>query len=135
MALRRRWWAIVPLIVLWSAGLLLPASWTQPGGQPARVALLQGNLPQLIKWSAEGQRRAANTYAAMTRAVQDDADLIVWPETALPMLRDQAEPFLERIQATLPPKTGLITGIVERDTDGRFYNSVIPIDSPDTQYR
>ncbi|TVU67355.1 MULTISPECIES: apolipoprotein N-acyltransferase [Cobetia] len=135
LALRRRWLAIAPLVVLWGAGLLLPANWTQPGGQPARVALLQGNLPQLIKWSAEGQRRAANTYAAMTRAVQDDADLIVWPETALPMLRDQAEPFLERIQATLPPKTGLITGIVERDADGRFYNSVIPIDAPGTQYR
>ncbi|HBJ27902.1 apolipoprotein N-acyltransferase, partial [Cobetia sp.] len=119
----------------WSAGLLLPTDWTQSGGQPARVALLQGNLPQLIKWSAEGQRRAANTYAAMTRAVQDDADLIVWPETALPMLRDQAEPFLERIQATLPPKTGLITGIVERDADNRFYNSVIPIDDPSAQYR
>lgn len=135
LALRRRWLTLVPLVVLWGAGLLLPTSWTHPGGEPARVALLQGNLPQLIKWSAEGQRRAANTYAAMTRAVQDDADLIVWPETALPMLRDQAEPFLERIQATLPPKTGLITGIVERDADNRFYNSVIPIDDPSAQYR
>ncbi|WP_129139635.1 apolipoprotein N-acyltransferase [Modicisalibacter coralii] len=134
LLLRRRWWALAPLVVLWGLPLLLPAQWTQPRGEPRQVALLQGNLPQLMKWSAEGQRNAVNTYARLTREVPDGTDLIVWPETALPMFESQARPYLERVQTTLPPDAALLTGIVERDAGG-YYNAVIGLGNTRGSYR
>ncbi|GAB2784900.1 apolipoprotein N-acyltransferase [Halomonas shantousis] len=133
--LRRRWWCAIPIATLWATAALLPTQWTTPTGEPARVALLQGNLPQLSKWTTEGQRAAANTYTTLTRQQADDVDLIVWPETALPMLDQEARPVLERLQATLAPDTALLTGIVQRDADGRYYNAVIGVGNMQGEYR
>ncbi|HET8791106.1 MAG TPA: apolipoprotein N-acyltransferase, partial [Modicisalibacter sp.] len=133
--LRRRWWAVVPIVAIWLAPLALPTQWTTPSETTTRVALLQGNLPQLTKWTPQGQRNAANTYARLTRELGDDVDLIVWPETALPMFQRQAEPLLERIQATLAPDTALLTGIVQRDDAGRYYNAVIGVGEVTGEYR
>ncbi|WP_353981918.1 apolipoprotein N-acyltransferase [Salinicola endophyticus] len=132
---RRRWWAAAPLAALWLLPLLLPTHWTQQAADPLRFALLQGDLPQLSKWSPEGQRQAVNTYTRMTRELPDDVDVIVWPETALPMLAQQALPYLERLQATLPEQSALLTGIVQRDADERYYNAIIGVGATRGEYR
>ncbi|MFB9146097.1 apolipoprotein N-acyltransferase [Halomonas alkalicola] len=133
--LARRWWAAAPVAALWLIPLALPTQWTQPAGEPLRVALLQGNLDQLIKWTPEGQREAANIYAELTRTQPDDLDLIVWPEAALPMFEDQARPILERVQSNLSPDTALLTGILQRDAEGRYFNSVIGLGNAEGEYR
>ena len=133
--LARRWWAAAPVAALWLIPLALPTQWTQPAGEPLRVALLQGNLDQLIKWTPEGQRAAANIYAELTRTQPDDLDLIVWPEAALPMFEDQARPILERVQSNLSPDTALLTGILQRDAEGRYFNSVIGLGNAEGEYR
>ncbi|EPC00948.1 hypothetical protein L861_15430 [Litchfieldella anticariensis FP35 = DSM 16096] len=133
--LRRRWSAGVAIAALWLVPLALPTQWTTSREPPIRVALLQGNLPQLIKWTSEGQRTAANTYTQLTRSQGDEIDLIVWPETALPMLEQDALPVLERVQATMAPETALLTGIVQRDQEGRFFNSVIGVGEVEGEYR
>lgn len=133
--LHRRWWAILPVAAMWLAPLALPVQWTQPAGEPLRVALLQGNLPQLIKWTPEGQRIAANTYLEMTREYAEDADLVVWPEAALPMFEDEAEPILARAQAHLVPGSALLTGILQREGGGLYYNSVIGLGNAEGEYR
>ena len=133
--LRRRAWAAVPIAALWLTPLVLPAQWTSPAGEPLRVALLQGNLDQAIKWTAEGQREAANRYSELTRAQDDDPDLIVWPEAALPMFEREARPILERVQSNLAPDTALLTGILQRDGEGLYYNSVIGLGNVEGEYR
>ncbi|MDY7115707.1 apolipoprotein N-acyltransferase [Halomonas sp. SSL-5] len=133
--LRRRAWAALPLAALWLAPLALPAQWTSPAGEPLRVALLQGNLDQAIKWTAEGQREAANRYSELTRAQGDDPDLIIWPEAALPMFEREARPILERVQSNLAPDTALLTGILQRDGQGLYYNSVIGLGDVEGEYR
>lgn len=133
--LRRRWWAALPIAALWLVPLVLPAQWTSPAGEPLRVALLQGNLDQAIKWTAEGQREAANRYSELTRAQDDDPDLIVWPEAALPMFEREARPILERVQSNLAPDTALLTGILQRDGEGLYYNSVIGLGDVEGAYR
>ncbi len=133
--LRRQWWVALPLAAIWLAPLALPSQWTTPVSEPTRVALLQGNLPQLLKWTPEGQRTAANTYSELTREVADETDLIVWPETALPMIDSQARPVLERVQSNLPPETALITGIVQLDENDRYFNSVIGVGNVEGSYQ
>ncbi|MFG6667981.1 apolipoprotein N-acyltransferase [Halomonas sp. HNIBRBA4712] len=133
--LRRRFWAALPLAAIWLVPLALPNQWTTPAADPTRVALLQGNLSQLIKWTPEGQRAAANIYSELTRQVPDDVDLIIWPETAVPMFEYQARPVLERIQTTLSPETALLTGIVQLDEQNRYFNSVIGVGDVSGSYQ
>ncbi|MBB3184782.1 apolipoprotein N-acyltransferase [Halomonas fontilapidosi] len=133
--LRRRWWAAAPIALLWLVPQLLPAQWTLPAGEPVRVALLQGNLPQLIKWTPEGQRRAVDTYLSMTRTLEAEVDLVVWPEAALPMFEDQAAPYLDRARASLPAGTELLTGILQRDDSGLYFNSVVGRGDVNGEYR
>ncbi|WP_413615085.1 apolipoprotein N-acyltransferase [Halomonas cupida] len=137
-----RWLVIPVLAALWLVPLALPQQWTSTNGEPLQVSLLQGNLPQEIKWTAEGQREAVNTYLTMTGEVGSDEqppttqpDLVIWPEAALPMFEDQAEPILARAQAALSPDTALLTGILQRDDDGRFFNAVVGLGNADGHYR
>ena len=102
-ALRKRWVPAAIIAGLWLVPQALPDQWTRPAEAQTQVALLQGNLPQLSKWSPQGQRDAWNTYSTLTGSLEDDADLIVWPEAALPMFEDQAMPLLERVQANIAP--------------------------------
>jgi apolipoprotein N-acyltransferase len=136
--LRRRYLAALPLSALWLLpllfSLLAPNPWTRPVGEPVRVALLQGNLDQAIKWSAEGQRTAASTYLTLTANLSEPVELVIWPEAALPMLEDQARPVFQRAAQLLPEGAGLISGILKRGESGRIYNSVISLGAAEGGY-
>lgn len=133
--LRRRWWAGVMVAALWLVPWLLPLQWTTASAERVEVSLLQGNLPQLTKWTSEGRRNAAKTYARLSRELSNDVDLVIWPETALPMNQAQATPLLEDVLTKLPTETALLTGIVQRDDAGRYYNAVIGAGEATGTYR
>jgi apolipoprotein N-acyltransferase len=72
-------------VVLIAAGLLLPlVSWTTPANAPLTVRLLQGNVKQDMKFEESGVRAAIAEYQQMITA--KPADLVVTPETAIPVL-------------------------------------------------
>ncbi|MEW6534022.1 MAG: apolipoprotein N-acyltransferase [Candidatus Auribacterota bacterium] len=51
-----------------------------------RVALIQGNIPQYIKWDQAYKDRIMRTYDGLTRqAAEFEPDLIIWPESSLPV--------------------------------------------------
>lgn len=133
--LRGRWGCLVPIAALWFVPFLLPAQWTTPAGKPIRVALLQGDLDQRIKWTAKGQREAVNIYTTMSQEQTRDIDLIIWPEAALPMFEQEAQRILEQVASDLGPGTALLTGILQRDREGRSYNSVIGLNDVQGQYQ
>lgn len=56
-----------------------------PQSRPLRVALIQGNIPQDVKWSPEFRQRTVDGYDRLSReAAKGGVDLIVWPESAVP---------------------------------------------------
>jgi apolipoprotein N-acyltransferase len=61
--------------------------WTQPVGEPLQASLLQGNIPQSLKWVPENLTLSMETYARL--AAEHPAPLTVLPETAIPLLFDQ----------------------------------------------
>ncbi|WP_321913703.1 apolipoprotein N-acyltransferase [Paraburkholderia sp. J11-2] len=68
-----------------AAGLLLSlVSWTQPSGTPLNVRLLQGNVKQDMKFSEAGFTDALNEFQKLI--TEKPADLVVTPETAVPVL-------------------------------------------------
>jgi apolipoprotein N-acyltransferase len=77
--------AAVVAVALIVAGMLLPlATWTVPANAPLKVRLLQGNVKQEMKFEQAGMVAAINEYQQMITA--KPADLIVTPETAIPVL-------------------------------------------------
>jgi apolipoprotein N-acyltransferase len=69
-----------------AAGAGLGAGAAEEAGLPRlRVAVLQGNIDQGVKWSPEWAERTLAVYEQLTRrAAAQGARLIVWPETAVP---------------------------------------------------
>ncbi|MFT4065134.1 apolipoprotein N-acyltransferase [Paraburkholderia sp.] len=78
-------------LVLIVVGLLLPLiQWTTPANAPLTVRLLQGNVKQEMKFEEAGLNAAVAEYQQMITA--KPADLIVTPETAIPVLAQQLPP-------------------------------------------
>jgi len=51
----------------------------------ARIAVIQGNIDQTVKWNSAFQLQTVARYNRLSRAaVKDKAELIVWPESATP---------------------------------------------------
>lgn len=98
--------------------------WTEQIGEPLDVTMIQADVPLSEKWKPEKRKDLMDMYLAASRAV-DDADLIVWPEAALPMLVDQIPRNYLKELADLPGT--LAFGVVQRD--GRqIYNGLAILD-------
>ncbi|MBI3322638.1 MAG: apolipoprotein N-acyltransferase [Candidatus Omnitrophica bacterium] len=73
---------------------------TDRRGSGLKIALLQGNIPQTLKWDQSYAEEIWNTYDRLTQAAAaEKPDLIVWPETAVPGFLEEPEVLhrLERI--------------------------------------
>ncbi|MGH8203219.1 MAG: apolipoprotein N-acyltransferase, partial [Steroidobacteraceae bacterium] len=86
--------AVAVAAALWGGGWLLEGrEWTQPAGDPVSIALLQGAVPQDEKWLAENRAATLEKYRALNREALG-ADIVVWPESAIPVLAHEAAPYL-----------------------------------------
>jgi apolipoprotein N-acyltransferase len=113
--------------VLAGAHALGLASWTAPEGPPVRVALLQGNIAQDLKFQ---ERRYAATLETYRRLVEaSDARLIVLPETAVPRFFDSVDPSYwgELARLARERRADVLAGVPVRDAQGRYYNSMISL--------
>lgn len=68
--------------------------------KPLRVALIQGNIAQDVKWSPEFREQTVAVYERLTReAAKGGVDLIVWPESAVPFFFQDEIIQAERIRS------------------------------------
>lgn len=99
--------------------------WTATQGQPISVRLLQGNVPQEMKFVPEQTEATLALYHDMITAAP--ADLIATPETAFPLLSNQLPPdYLERLSGfARQSNSHLALGVPVSDGPWRYANSVI----------
>ena len=124
------------LIVIVGAALKTH-QWTHPVGVPTSVTLLQGNIPQEMKWRPERAQATLQTYLALAQSA-GESTLILLPETALPMLNVDVPPdYMKALAAVaLHSRGDLLYGVPELDPSGRYFNSVMSIGtSPAQHYR
>jgi apolipoprotein N-acyltransferase len=110
--------------------------WTQPAGAPVKVALLQGNVAQDMKFNPDRLVPTLREYARMVQAT--DARLIVLPETALPLFRSAVPPDYLGALGVHAAKNGgdVLIGLPEDLGTGQYYNSLISLGaSPEGGYR
>jgi apolipoprotein N-acyltransferase len=84
---RRPWTWIVIALLLGAGGMLRQVDWTEPTGTPVTVSLLQGNIPQSMKWDPRQLPLSVDTYLSLAKS--HPARLTVLPETALPLYFDE----------------------------------------------
>jgi len=104
------------------------------GGRPFRVAALQGNVPQDMKWLPGIREDILQRYERLSLdAGGARPTLIVWPETAIPYLLALNAPIRGRVEA-LARKTGsqLLVGAVDAElaSPPRYFNSAFQV-APD----
>jgi apolipoprotein N-acyltransferase len=124
-------------VILALGGSALKAvSWTEPTGTTTTVSLLQGNVAQDMKWREDQLIMTLRSYLAQVRASR--AQLIVLPETALPLFLHQVPPdYLDALREQAVRNDGdILIGVTEREPDGRYYNSAVSLGiSPTQKYR
>ena len=71
------------ILVLWIVGWqAIPQNLS---GKPFSVAVVQGNIPQEIKWDREYREQIISQYEILTEeAAKSNPQLIVWPEASTP---------------------------------------------------
>jgi apolipoprotein N-acyltransferase len=127
------------LVLPWIAGaVLLRVEWTRPAGEPVEVALLQGNVPQELKWREDRVAPTLETYLRLVEAGRG-AKLIVMPETAMPLFADRLPAdYVEQLAAVAREGGGdLLLGAVERaEAPHAYRNAVFSLgQSPTQAYR
>ena len=125
-----RFIAIVLLIP--GLGMLLQnIDWTEPQSTPLRVTIVQGNIPQEIKWQYDQRQNIFNIYWRETNQ-NWDSDLIVWPETAIPGRSENIEQAVLVPMAIAATEQGsnILTGVVVTESENNiFYNSMLLLGS------
>jgi len=116
-------WSL-PFVVLAALGLVpMTDRDVQMSGHTVR--LIQPNAPQDEKWDPEKIPVFVNRQLDYT-AASGAPDLIVWPETSLPYLAENAQVVFDVI-AEAARGAPVVLGIQRRE-DGDFFNSLVVLD-------
>lgn len=127
-ALLARWRVGLPVVAALALGGfgLQQVAWTTPVGEPIRVALIQGNVPQEMKFRPEAFFRTLDLYRELI--TQNPAQLTVLPETAIPVFIDQIPgEYLDELKTLARRQNGdIIFGTLTGDERG-YYNSAVSV--------
>jgi len=113
-------------IIAISTLILEKIEWTKLTGKMVKVALIQGNIKQSLKWDPEQEWPTMLKYLDLTR-VNYNADLIIWPESAVPILEPSAQEYLAMVnKSAMLNDSVIITGIQNYNIETkRYFNGLI----------
>jgi apolipoprotein N-acyltransferase len=102
--------------------------WTQPEGREISVALLQGAVPQDMKWLADNADNILELYSDLHEGALG-ADLIIWPESALPEVANDLADYLGRIWSqSRRANSDVLMGVVRLEDDNETaHNSLMAL--------
>jgi apolipoprotein N-acyltransferase len=124
--------AVLVLALPWPVGAALQqVEWTREDGAPVEVAVLQGAVPQDLKWLATNRDTTLDLYGGLAREAMG-TPLIVMPEAALPDLANNLLPFLRRLAADAGEGgSSLVLGILRAEPGAsgelEYFNSVLAL--------
>lgn len=130
---RACYFSLLSIVAIWTVGGLLSLiTWTSPESKPVTVSLIQGNIPQSMKWSPEHIKLSLSTYDQLSEPLWGKSDIIIWPEAAIPLTIQDARPYIDAMdKKALTSGTHLILGIPVRATNGEegYYNTIVTLGS------
>jgi apolipoprotein N-acyltransferase len=125
--------AMAPLALVAGQWRLATASSATFDGIGLRI--VQANIPQADKWRVENRDDIIAAHLNLTTAGGlAGVTHVVWPESAVPLLIDEAPEARNRLVGALPEHTTLLLGALRRALEGpasapdlRVYNSVFAL--------
>lgn len=138
VASKRWFWLLPATVLLVVAAATQHIQWTQKAPKkPLTVTLIQGNIPQDMKWLTSYRFKTLQIYYELSLPFWGKSDVVVWPESAIPMFQTEAWPFMaEIVRIAKKHNTSWVTGVPYADEakyDKRihdyapFYNSIIAL--------
>lgn len=114
---------LVPAAIALFGFALNRVEWSEPVGEEIKVSLLQGNIPQDLKFDAAEFDRTLRSYLHLARG--SDARLIVLPESAVPALIDDTPPmFIDLLEQRAKENGGdVLLGAFGQDPVDRAYHN------------
>jgi apolipoprotein N-acyltransferase len=126
------WWrwreaavAVAVIAVVWLGGFgLAGLRWTYSGAIPFDTALIQGNVAPERKFA--DLEASLSHYTGVTREAAGQAEVVVWPETAVPTFYEREAQRLNEFAREMHERdTHVVTGVFTFGEDGeRYFNSV-----------
>jgi apolipoprotein N-acyltransferase len=125
--------AAVVFAIPWvAAAALQKVEWTHASGKPVEIAIVQGAIPQEMKWLDNEDNRQAilRTYRELTESTLG-TPLIVWPEAALPLVANELVDYLRALYRDASANgSAVVLGAVRASDDlENYYNSVLAMDA------
>jgi len=117
-------------VIVFAIAIAVPlhyVRWTHVESKPITIAMVQGNVPQSLKWTSSEAVKTIRKYAT---AVPDwRYDLIIWPEGSIPVLTTNAKSILTQLNEVANlHKTAIIFGIPAASQDlTKFFNAIMVV--------
>lgn len=124
---------LVLLCVVYMYGFRKIDACRKPTGtrkQGITITLIQGNIPQELKWDENSEMFILNKYFRLTNeAAKDRPDLLIWPEAAVPFILGEEPAHLKRLEEYvhglhIPVLLGAVT-----IRNNSYYNSALLMQS------
>lgn len=120
---------VLLLASIWfGAYTLNKIEWTQSSDPTYRVAIVQGNIPQNLRWDPRQVEFILSTYFNLFKK-HPEVDLMVWPEGAIPLALPHSAPYFGQIaQIAQKENMGLISGVPQKaENHPGYYNAIIGV--------
>ncbi|WP_288740178.1 apolipoprotein N-acyltransferase [uncultured Rheinheimera sp.] len=118
------WPAIAAIVLIVSPALDTIKGWQETGEQ-VKVALVQGNIAQDLRWDPDQEAITMRKYMELSRP-HLNADIMIWPEAAIPQLEPLALAYLFNLDMLAAENnTAVVTGILDYKENGDAYNGMI----------
>lgn len=127
--------AVAGAVVIGSV-VLDRVAWTRDTGDVLPVALVQGAIPQAVKWRRDYRQPSIDLYTDLS-APHWGKPLIIWPETAIPAFAAEVPETLDALgKLARDSKTALLSGIARADPadSTRYFNSVVQLGAANAYY-
>lgn len=125
--------ALVALVLPWTLGMALrQVEWTRPSGEARTVAIVQGAIPQDLKWLESNQQNILDSYMRLHREALG-ADLVMWPESALPDVANRLPDYIGNVWSAASTRgSHVLMGVMRAEEAGdeaelRYYNSLLAL--------
>lgn len=92
---------------------------------PVTMAGIQGNIAQAIKWDPRNTLPTIDKYLDLTHPLIGHNDLIIWPESALPVFIGQVEPLMADLNSYAYERhSPILVGIQRYEPPRTSFNSI-----------
>lgn len=104
--------------------------------QALEITLLQGAIPQQLKWDPQYVKTILDTYRLLVEENLDKGKLIILPEAVFPVLEQSLQPYLTDLEAlAVENHREILLGSIHRNDQGQDLNSLVGLGNGSFPYQ